>query len=140
MLGAMARQLASTPRLRPRIVDWIPGTANLRDFGGYTTLTGGRVRMSLLYRSGFTHGIPNHGLAELAQDLGIRTVIDLRTEGERKRGLSDFEAHGLRPVHEPLLTSLATDEELAPSQLARRILQGGFDWLVLYRSILEEYA
>lgn len=60
----------------------IPSVPNLRDIGGYAVGGGGRVRTGQLYRSvalGRLHGDDVAALAEL----GLRTVVDFRTEGER---------------------------------------------------------
>ncbi len=85
-----------------RIIDWIAGTLNLRDFGGYPTDDGGMVQTGLPYRSGSTHGISTEGLGQIADELGVRTVIDLRSDSERTRWLSPFAEHGITTVHEPL--------------------------------------
>jgi protein-tyrosine phosphatase len=55
---------------------------NLRDVGGHATRDGGRVRTGLLYRSTDLSRIDAPGAAALAR-LGIRTVYDLRSAGER---------------------------------------------------------
>ncbi len=60
----------------------IPTLPNLRDVGGLPTAGGGRVRTGLLYRSTDLSRLDDDGAAALA-DLGVRTVFDLRTEGER---------------------------------------------------------
>jgi len=62
-----------------------PGIAalpNLRDVGGLPTRDGGRVRTRLLYRSSDLGRIDRTDATALAR-LGIRTVYDLRTAGER---------------------------------------------------------
>ncbi len=55
---------------------------NLRDVGGHPTRDGGRVRTGLLYRSSDLARIGGTDATTLAR-LGIRTVYDLRTAGER---------------------------------------------------------
>ncbi|WP_459786876.1 tyrosine-protein phosphatase [Alteriqipengyuania sp. 357] len=60
------------------------GIHNFRDYGGYPTLGGGRVRTGLLFRSGQHVEASESDLRTFA-DLGIRTVIDLRGNGERER-------------------------------------------------------
>lgn len=49
-----------------RVVDWIEGAVNLRDFGGYPTSEGRQVRSGILFRSGSTHAIASAGLARAA--------------------------------------------------------------------------
>ena len=56
--------------------------ANLRDIGGWPVAGGGRVRSGLLYRSTDLSRLAGDDLAPFGA-LGIRTVIDLRTEPER---------------------------------------------------------
>lgn len=57
---------------------------NFRDFGGYPTENGGRVKRGLLYRSGHLHRATDGDLAAFSR-LGIKTICDLRSEGERQR-------------------------------------------------------
>jgi len=66
--------------------DWdrhVPFVAcfNFRDLGGYTTADGREVRRRSLFRSDSLHRMTDDDLAALA-GLGIRAVIDLRTDGE----------------------------------------------------------
>ena len=63
----------------------IPSLPNLRDVGGHPTADGGRVRTGLLYRSTDLSRLDDAGAAAL-ETLGIRTVFDLRTAGERAGG------------------------------------------------------
>ena len=63
----------------------IPTLPNLRDVGGHPTRDGGRVRVRLLYRSTDLSRLDDDAAAALGR-LGIRTVYDLRTIGERTAG------------------------------------------------------
>lgn len=56
---------------------------NLRDVGGFVTRRGARVRTGLVYRSTALARIADADAGAVAA-LGIRTVFDLRTEGERR--------------------------------------------------------
>lgn len=56
--------------------------ANFRDLGGYHTRSGGRVRVGLVYRSTSLHRLDGADAQAFGQ-LGIRAVIDLRTDAER---------------------------------------------------------
>ena len=59
----------------------VDGAPNFRDIGGYETADGRRVRYGRLFRSGMLVGVSDDGVATL-DALGIRTVVDLRTQVE----------------------------------------------------------
>ena len=56
--------------------------ANFRDFGGYATASGARLRTGLLYRSAHLAHATDADLARLT-DLGIAVIVDLRRLVER---------------------------------------------------------
>jgi protein-tyrosine phosphatase len=99
---------------------WIrlPGTANLRDLGGYPAAGGGTVRWRTLLRSDALHRLDESGRAELA-GLGLRTVIDLRTDEEVMAAPSALDGagpaeaggaagtSGVRTYHVPLFEASA---------------------------------
>ena len=60
----------------------VPSVPNLRDLGGYPVAGGGRVKPGQLYRSVELSHLHGDDLTAMGK-LGIRTVIDLRTAGER---------------------------------------------------------
>jgi protein-tyrosine phosphatase len=62
----------------------LKGIPNFRDFGGYMTRDGRRVRNGMLYRSQAFAGATEEDLEYLA-GLGIRLVCDLRSELERRQ-------------------------------------------------------
>lgn len=59
----------------------VPGMFNLRDLGGLPIRGGGTVRPGMLLRSGELSGLRAEG-AETFAELGLRTVVDLRTLDE----------------------------------------------------------
>jgi protein-tyrosine phosphatase len=61
------------------------GAPNFRDLGGYRTVDGRWVRMGSIYRSDQLDRLTDADLAKLTR-LGIRTVVDLRTDAERATG------------------------------------------------------
>lgn len=60
----------------------LEGVHNFRDFGGYATVGGGRVRHGRLWRSGQHYGASEADLAVL-DELGLELVADLRGNSER---------------------------------------------------------
>lgn len=77
----MTRLPALTELASPTAAVTVDGAPNFRDIGGYETADGRRVRSGRLFRSGMLVGISDEGVATL-EDLGIRTVVDLRTQEE----------------------------------------------------------
>jgi len=69
---------SSLPQMRVISVD---GASNFRDFGGYPSVSGKMVRWRQLYRSSKLSGLTDIGL-ETFESLGIRMVIDLRSQSE----------------------------------------------------------
>jgi hypothetical protein len=67
------------------MLDW-PGAVNARDLGGIPTADGRRTRRGALVRSGALDSLEPEGWAELER-FGIRTVVDLRNDGEIKGDL-----------------------------------------------------
>jgi protein-tyrosine phosphatase len=80
--------VAERPYAAPMAVTdrWIPLTAcfNFRDLGGLETVDGRRVRSGVLYRADALHRLTPDDL-DVLRRLGLRTVIDLRTQGELDR-------------------------------------------------------
>ena len=62
----------------------LEGVENFRDFGGYATATGGRLRERRLYRSA-SHGRATDADLEVIHGLNIAVVVDLRRKHERLR-------------------------------------------------------
>ncbi len=67
----------------PRILD-LEGVLNARDLGGLSTPDGRRVADGMLFRSGSLHRMRGSDRTVLEQ-AGVRTVIDLRSNWERRR-------------------------------------------------------
>ena len=83
---------------------------NFRDLGGLPTDTGGHIHHGLLYRSDGLHQADDADLERLAE-LGLRTIVDLRTAEERDtRGSARAMELGARLWHLPLI------DELWPSE------------------------
>lgn len=59
----------------------IPGIQNFRDIGGYAAAKGKQVRWGMLYRSAQIESLSHSTFREL-ENIGIKTIIDLRTAEE----------------------------------------------------------
>jgi protein-tyrosine phosphatase len=94
---------------------------NFRDVGGYGTLDGRKVRWRRLFRAG--------GLSELSatdllvlRELGIRTVLDLRSTAEWESGTFPVEEMAVALHHLPIVEDVLdpTQYSLAPGMMAVR--------------------
>ena len=94
----------------------IASLPNLRDLGGWSTSGGGRVRWGLLYRSNDLSKLNGDGLAALAR-LALRSVYDLRTQGERT-AQPDRVPEGAEHI---VVDVLADSPEAAPAQLQKAL-------------------
>ena len=97
----------------------LEGCSNFRDLGGWSARGGRRVRHGLVYRSDGLHELSADDVAHLRERLGIRSVIDLRTQSE-----VEHEVHGplvappVRYHHVSLLpTAREPARSLAPGEI-----------------------
>lgn len=101
---------------------------NFRDLGGYQTPDGRVTRWGRLYRSDVLQ-TTTEGDLELFRDLGIVTVVDLRSASEVERtGRGLLASEAVRFVNTPMLSSADLEERgdtsnLDSDFLARRYLQ-----------------
>lgn len=65
----------------PRWID-LQGAANVRDVAGLPTIDGRTVRPGVLVRADNLQDLTESDVARLLGDIGVRTVVDLRTTGE----------------------------------------------------------
>jgi protein-tyrosine phosphatase len=73
----------------------LEGADNTRDLGGLPVADGGRTRFHRLLRAGTLQDLTADDVRYLTEDLGIRTVVDLRLPDEAERegsALSDIPA------------------------------------------------
>jgi protein-tyrosine phosphatase len=97
------------------------GLPNFRDFGGYATRDGRRVRRGVLYRSQAFAGATEQDL-EYLDGLGIRLVCDLRSETERRKAQDRWPAGapaGAPPAH--LYLDIRNDARAGHSELIETI-------------------
>ena len=97
----------------------LAGQPNFRDLGGYESSDGRRVKWGIVYRSGELSQLSGEDVERL-RELGIRTVVDLRSHQEvRARGEGKLPAGAeLRP------TPIASSDMF--SKLIPMFLEGDF--------------
>jgi len=97
------------------------GAFNFRDLGGYQGLDGRSVRWRTLYRADALHRLEDDELDVLGQ-LGVRSVLDLRTLGEIGRGRLEADHLGIVHHHLPVLNETWAPAELDENADASEIL------------------
>ncbi len=82
---------------------------NFRDFGGYVSQSGAKLKSGILFRSGALDEATDNDLEKLTS-LGIQTICDLRTDQERNRWPDRVPANlGIKQVHIPVSGSMQTE-------------------------------
>jgi protein-tyrosine phosphatase len=96
----------------------LEGAVNFRDLGGYTTPDGQRTRWRVLFRADGLGELTGADLAVM-RELGIRTVVDLRSGDEVEQSRFDVDAHPVTFHHFPFIKALPSveDFERAPGFL-----------------------
>jgi protein-tyrosine phosphatase len=96
----------------------LEGAVNFRDLGGYTTDDGHRTRWRVMFRADGLGELTAADL-EILRELGIKTVVDLRSGDEVQQSRFDVEAHPVTFHHFPFIKSLPNveDFERAPGFL-----------------------
>jgi protein-tyrosine phosphatase len=102
-----------------RHVGW-PGCVNFRDAGGYETVHGSALPRGRIYRSGHLAGIEAATAGRIQVELGLRTIVDLRTSMERRVFRCDALA-ALAQWHMPLFESVPLEWEGPMAPTARAI-------------------
>ena len=104
---------------------WIDleGAVNVRDLGGLPTADGGSTMPGRLLRSENLQELSPADVAKLVEDIGVTTVVDLRTTGEREiEGPAPLDAvPGVHHAHHPVLLELGSAAQCtiaAPSAVA----------------------
>jgi protein tyrosine/serine phosphatase len=100
---------------------WIDleGAVNVRDLGGLPTADGGSTVPGRLLRSENLQELSPADIARLVEDIGVTTVVDLRTTGEREiEGPAPLDAvPGVRHAHHPVLLELGSASEAVSEAL-----------------------
>lgn len=102
----------------------LEGAVNFRDLGGYEAGDGTHTRWRTLFRADGLGELTEADLSVLRQ-IGIRTVIDLRSGSELERGRFDVEAHPVAFHHFPFIDELpdAQDFDRRPGLLGTQYLE-----------------
>lgn len=112
------------------------GAFNVRDLGGLSAGGGRRVRAGLLYRADGVHRLTSPDVARM-QELGVRTVLDLRTTRELEEWGTFPATDGIAHHHLPVLRETWDRMGLDPV----REEQGAVDFLAArYAEMLVEGA
>jgi protein-tyrosine phosphatase len=99
----------------------LEGAFNVRDLGGYPTADGRRTRWRRLYRSGHLHRLTERDIDQV-HELGIRTVLDLRSDEELSwTGVGRLYERGvIRHHHLPFFRSTTAYNGTDPDEIAAR--------------------
>ncbi|MEI2268956.1 MULTISPECIES: tyrosine-protein phosphatase [unclassified Microbacterium] len=109
----------------------VPGAFNFRDVGGLPA-GAGRTRSGVLFRSGNLGHLTAAGRERVAA-LGIRRVVDLRDDDERRSEPSRLDGLGIDTVHLPMYAgSVASffDDDLSLADVYRALIDGSAARLV----------
>ena len=133
--------MTNTRTVNPRVLDaTVEGAVNLRDLGGYRTGDGRAVRSGRVYRSGMMHTITPAGLATLRDDLGVRTVVDLRNAQEIEAdGVPAFAEYSIAWRNAPIGGETVTTPEERRERV-RAYLANTVDWCESYVHMTDRNA
>jgi protein-tyrosine phosphatase len=90
----------------------LEGAVNFRDLGGYVTEDGLRTRWRVLFRADGLSELTETDL-EVMRELGIRTVVDLRSGQEVEQSRFNVEAHPVTFHHYPFIKALPNAEDFS---------------------------
>ncbi len=112
---------------------------NLRDLGGYPTVDGRVTRWGRLFRADGLHRTDEAGAAMVA-GLGVRRVIDLRTEHERTAD-GIFTHPAIENIHIALIDALWKMSDLEQGSPTGQPHAGHADFLLVgYRQMTTEHG
>ncbi len=119
----------------------LEGAVNFRDLGGYETIDGQRTRWRVLFRADGLGELTEPDLAMMAE-LGIRTVVDLRSGYEVENSRFNVDAHPVDFHHFPFIDALPDVQEWdrRPGLLAAQYKEMLVDAMPQIRGALEVLA
>ncbi|MEX1218466.1 MAG: tyrosine-protein phosphatase [Acidimicrobiales bacterium] len=97
------------------------GSFNFRDLGGYETTSGRSVKWRTIFRADAVHRLPDNELDQLAE-IGLKTIIDLRTTTEVDEGHLHDPDRGMTHVHLDVLGEVWKPLDLDPNADAGDVL------------------
>jgi protein-tyrosine phosphatase len=118
----------------PRELDW-EGLLNVRDLGGQPLVGGGETRFRAYVRADNVEALTTGGWRALV-DYGVRTVVDLRFEGERE--IDPPAGLPIRGLHHPIVPQLGDPDRAEIDTLAMSADPPESTTLV-YGSMLDRY-
>ncbi|MPY79414.1 MAG: protein-tyrosine-phosphatase [Actinophytocola sp.] len=105
--------------VRPRWVE-LTGTDNVRDLGGLAIPGAGGTRFGLVYRASTLQELTARDQARLLDELGVRTIIDLRSPDEvRREGYGELAKAPVTRVNLPVRKATPRPGEAVPD--SRRV-------------------
>jgi protein tyrosine/serine phosphatase len=100
----------------------LQGASNFRDLGGLPIASGGTTHWRSVFRSDTLQDLSDNDVKIVRGDIGITTVIDLRTSREiMNEGRGPLEAESLTYVHLPFIADLEVQDEV-PDAVERDVL------------------
>ena len=100
---------------------WIEleGAVNVRDLGGLPTTDGHQIAGAQLLRADNLQDLSPSDVARLVRDIGVTTVVDLRSSNELKsEGPAPLDAiAGVRHAHHPVLPELGSNTDMIADAL-----------------------
>lgn len=122
MTPVSINNLVSDPR---RLID-LQNVHNFRDLGGYPNGDGQCTKWRTLFRADGLHRLGDDDLVHL-RDLQLRSVIDLRTERERReRGIFPVESLAVQTHHLSIVDVIWTDAKTPVIEDAVEFLVWGY--------------
>ena len=116
----------------------VDGAVNLRDLGGLP-VAGGTLKPGVVYRSGMMQHITPQGLAALANNHAVRTIVDLRNDVELANdGVSDFASAGIRHRHVPVINTGVMMSGPERAERIRELLRGQGVMAAMYIEMVKE--